>query len=93
MAFLCTSNAFAEDSAFADLHKGTLTLPCVYVNFADADASLVPVNVEMIQRGSSMNWKVVGAAVALTKECQPYVEATDEEAGEEVEEEAGEEAE
>ena len=76
-SFLWMGNALADDDAspLADLHKGTLFVPCIYVVLEEGDEPLGPINVKFNQNGSSANWKVASAEYAI--DCPEFVPTED----------------
>ena len=70
---LWIGNSFAEDSdaaAFADLHRGTMVIPCMQVELPDGET--ITINLRMNQRGSALLWEVV--AYDPTKSCGELAE-------------------
>lgn len=72
-ALLWLGNAMAEvqESALADLHRGTMVIPCIYVQLPD-NSDAIPVDLRMNQRGSALNWEVV--AILAAENCTPMNE-------------------
>jgi hypothetical protein len=75
LSFLCMGNALADgdESPLADLKKGTLIIPCVYVELEEG-GDKVSVHLEMHERGNSMNWEIVAGKLAGVTDCSGFVE-------------------